>query len=354
MMKLCFSLITVLTLVNIATISLDSRAQAPQKINFQAVIRNSSNTLVVSTAIGMRISILQGSTTGLEVYKEIYNPNPQTNENGLVTLQIGGGIPLSGIFESIKWGNDQYFIKVEIDPTGGTNYVLAGISQLLSVPYALFAKTAENGFSGNYNDLTNKPITDGSETKLAVGANINIIGSGTTASPYVISATSVGGNFTHYIGELFGGGIVVAVWKKDGIEKGLIASLTDISSGISWSNITTLIGTIAQSPIDGLANTAAIISQIGHISSAAKLCDDFTSGGFSDWYLPSIWELNQCYNSAFIINSVLGKTNGFQFDYYWSSTETYDNFAGFQYFDYGSSYFDYKTSAYRVRAVRKF
>jgi len=70
-------------------------------------------------------------------------------------LEIGGG---SG-FDAIQWGNGLHFIKTETDPAGGTDYKISGTSQLLSVPYALYAKTAANGFSGNYNDLTNKPTS---------------------------------------------------------------------------------------------------------------------------------------------------------------------------------------------------
>jgi uncharacterized protein (TIGR02145 family) len=114
-------------------------AQTPEKMSYQAVIRNNSNALVTSTSVGMRVSILQGSPTGTEVYKEIYNPNPQTNANGLVSIEIGGGIPLTGTFATIDWANGPYFIKTETDPVGGTNYTITGVSQLLSVPYALYS-----------------------------------------------------------------------------------------------------------------------------------------------------------------------------------------------------------------------
>jgi hypothetical protein len=134
-------------------------AQAPQKMSYQAVIHNDSNVLVINTQIGMRISILRDSANGTEVYKEIYNPNPQTNANGLVTVEIGGGIPLTGTFAAIDWSAGPYFIKTETDPTGGTNYTITGTSQLLSVPYAIYADEAGNGFSGSFNDLTNKPTT---------------------------------------------------------------------------------------------------------------------------------------------------------------------------------------------------
>jgi len=132
-------------------------AQAPQKMSYQCVVRNASGKLVASQSIGLRISILQESASGNVVYQETYNPKPQTNTNGLVTVEIGGGEVLSGSFADIDWGSGTYFLKTETDPTGGTNYTISGTSQLLSVPYALHAKTADNGFSGNYDDLSNKP-----------------------------------------------------------------------------------------------------------------------------------------------------------------------------------------------------
>jgi trimeric autotransporter adhesin len=124
----------------------------PQKISFQAVVRNSANTLISNTSVGMRISILQGSATGTEVYKETYSPNPITNINGLVTLAIGSGIPQFGTFSTIDWANGPYFIKTETDPAGGTNYTISGTTQMLSVPYALYAASSGNvgwGLTGN-------------------------------------------------------------------------------------------------------------------------------------------------------------------------------------------------------------
>lgn len=123
-------------------------AQPPDKMSYQAVVRNISNQLVVNAPIGVRISILQGSITGTEVFKEIYNPNPSTNDNGLVTIEIGSGIAMTGTFASIDWSDGPCFIKTEIDPAGGTNYSITGTSQLLSVPYALHAKSAETVIGG--------------------------------------------------------------------------------------------------------------------------------------------------------------------------------------------------------------
>jgi uncharacterized protein (TIGR02145 family) len=117
-------------------------AQSPEKMSYQAVIRNSSDAIVTNTQIGMQISILQGSASGTAVYVETQTPT--TNANGLVSIEIGAGTMLSGDFTTIDWANGTYFIKTETDPTGGTSYSITGTSQLLSVPYALHAKTAES------------------------------------------------------------------------------------------------------------------------------------------------------------------------------------------------------------------
>lgn len=115
-------------------------AQSPEKMSYQAVIRNADNNLVANTVVGMQISILQTSADGVTVYTETQTPT--TNANGLVSLEIGTG-DSSDDFSTIDWANGLYFIKTETDPSGGTNYTITGVSQLLSVPYALHAKTAE-------------------------------------------------------------------------------------------------------------------------------------------------------------------------------------------------------------------
>ncbi|MBN2669393.1 MAG: hypothetical protein JXR60_09195 [Bacteroidales bacterium] len=121
-------------------------AQSPEKMSYQAVIRNSSDALVINTQIGMQISILQGSASGTAVYVETQTPT--TNANGLVSIEIGTGTVESGDFTTIDWGSDTYFIKTETDLSGGTSYSITGTSQLLSVPYALHAKTAETVTGG--------------------------------------------------------------------------------------------------------------------------------------------------------------------------------------------------------------
>jgi hypothetical protein len=114
-----------------------AQAQAPQKMSYQAVVRNAANALITNTAVGVKISVIQTTANGTVVYSESHAPT--TNANGLATFEIGGGTVLSGTFSTINWSNGPYFIKTETDPTGGTNYTISGTSQLASVPYALFA-----------------------------------------------------------------------------------------------------------------------------------------------------------------------------------------------------------------------
>ena len=121
-------------------------AQAPEKMSYQAVVRNTTNNLVVSQNVGMQISILQGSATGTAVYVETQTPT--SNTNGLVTIEIGSGTVVSGNFATINWANGPYFIKTETDPTGGSSYTITGTSQLLSSPYALYAKTSGSSTPG--------------------------------------------------------------------------------------------------------------------------------------------------------------------------------------------------------------
>ena len=133
------------TLIALVIFSLGAFAQVPQKMSYQAVVRNASNTLIVNTGVGMRISILQGSSTGSSVYVETQTPT--TNANGLVSIEIGGGSVVSGTFSSINWSTGNYYIKTEVDPTGGTSYTITGASQLLSVPYAMYAGNAGGGLN---------------------------------------------------------------------------------------------------------------------------------------------------------------------------------------------------------------
>lgn len=130
------------TFLLLAQLSGAAIAQAPDKMSYQAVIRDAANNLVSSSMVGMQISILQGSIAGSAVYLETHSTT--SNQNGLVTIEIGTGVAISGDFSTIDWSSGPYFIKTETDPNGGTNYTITGTSELLSVPYAFMANSALN------------------------------------------------------------------------------------------------------------------------------------------------------------------------------------------------------------------
>lgn len=120
-----------------------AKAQAPQKMSYQSIIRDNSNNILSNGAVGLKISILQGSPTGTVVFVETHATT--TNINGLITIEIGGGTAVTGTLAGINWESGPYFLKTEADPTGGTSYTLTTTSQLLSVPYSLHSKTSGDG-----------------------------------------------------------------------------------------------------------------------------------------------------------------------------------------------------------------
>jgi len=393
-----------LTLLAAVLLTANVFAQAPQKMSYQAVIRNSGGTLVTSTQIGMEINIRQGSPTGTVVYTETQTPT--TNANGLVSIEIGGGAG----FNTINWGTSTYFIETKtalVAPL--TTYTITGVSQLLSVPYALNAKTADNGITSqqasdiiannakvgittaqadaitantakvgitnvqstklagiadgaevnvqaDWNQATttaddyikNKPTiptaADGSETKVTAGTNVTVTGSGTTASPYVINATSSGSG-TRYLGEEYDGGIIFYLYTDNtGTQKGLIVSKTEHTA--LWQNTGVLVN--ANKTSNGSYNMNLMTN-----SPARTWVETILGAG---WYLPSIDELSLLWHNRFHVNnsSASGLTLLSSTAYYWSSTEYTATSAFFFMFINGTTNIGTKTSSYNVRGVRAF
>ena len=291
----------------------------PNAFNYSAVARDAAGQLIVNSNLGIQMSILKTTSNGVVQYSE--NHSVTTDEFGLFNLIIGGGAVQIGSMSAIDWSNDNYYLKVGMDATGGTNFLTMGTTQLLSVPYAMYAKSAGS-------------ISTGGGT---------------------------GGGFTHYIGEQFGGGVIFHLWKDaQGSEHGLIVDIVDLSTGQSWSNqSSTSIGASAQSSWDGLSNSNAIVGQAGHTSSAAALCLNSTNGNQSDWYLPSIDELSLLWHNRFNVNKSLSSIGGatvlpFSAVNYWSSSEfNASNAWGLLCFD-GSASYNGKGGTNSVRAVRAF
>jgi len=179
----------------------------------------------------------------------------------------------------------------------------------------------------------------------------------------VWTAVSGGGDTGHYIGELYGGGVVF--WVDHTGQHGLVCSMIDISDSQPWSNvISILIGPTAQSDWDGLSNSNAIVGQSEHTSSAAQLCldyinADYGTGVYTDWYLPARGELNHLWNNIFEVHKALESdgnpaTTSIAKDTYWSSTEVYSKYAwSFDFYGGFTGGAD-KRSTLNVRSVRAF
>lgn len=388
----------------------------PQKMSYQAVIRNSSDQLVKNNSIGMRITILQGSPTGTVVYTE--TQIPITNANGLVTTEIGGGTG----FSSIDWSAGPYFLKTETDPAGGTNYTITGTTQLLSVPYALHAKTAETVTGGitetdplwsvsplfgitstsisnwntsfswgnhsiagyltsftetdpaftswdkDFNDLTNKPtlfsgsfvdLTNKPITIAGYGITDAFSGSYTDLTNKPTNATTTADGFMSSTDKT----------KLNGLQNVNITAGTEISVTGTYPDITIA----TTSPIytiglnEDLGGYIFYVTPDGRHGLVAATQDQSTS---YNWYLSTNCISNPAnHNTAgkkytdwrlptyFEFDSMYNqKTNigGFISGYYWSSSETNYNRAWCQDFGNGNK-LDYDKSTFKcLRAVRDF
>jgi hypothetical protein len=198
-------------------------AQVPEKMSYQAIVRNATGQLLTNQNVAVRVSVLQGSAAGTSVYSERITGT--TNVNGLVSLEIGSGTVLSGTFNTINWGGNSYYLKTETDPAGGTNYTITGTSQLLSVPYALYAKSSGGGGGGSltlpYTTVENNAGTLFSITNDGDGTSVEGINNTTTSSiaPVrgIVNSTAPGGFSSAVRGINNGtGGLGIGVWGSQG------------------------------------------------------------------------------------------------------------------------------------------
>lgn len=193
-------------------------AQVPEKMSYQAIMRNGSGQILSNQAIAVRVSVLQGSPAGAAVYSERLTGN--TNVNGLVTLEIGAGTVLTGTFNTINWSTGNYYLKTETDPAGGTNYTIAGTSQLLSVPYAMYAKTAGGGggsFAIPYTNTVNNAGTLFTLINDGDGTSVEGISNSTSSSIAAVRGTVTNvapGGFSSAVRGINNGtgGLGVGVW----------------------------------------------------------------------------------------------------------------------------------------------
>ena len=342
MKRQTLAIIALLTILS----SIPLFSQVPEGIKYQAVARDASGAVLADTEVGFDIGIIQGSVDGITVYNETHTA--VTNKFGMVALTIGQG-DSGDDFSAIDWSKGPYFLNIKVDG------ISMGTSQLLSVPYAIYSKEAENVFSGDYNDLSNKPdLSDfiSEEADPVFGASI--AGSITSSDTAKWNQAYVPDSVTAYQA---GYGISIS-------NKVISASIPDpeqpvpiiyrggiiyvnpvLFSSSDWGDNNFL--TNADSDTDGKINTKMIVDVIGEGTYPAKICSDLADFGNSDWYLPSRYELDAIYKQSYLLKYINYSSQ------YWSSTEMNKDMAWKLNFYNGAQAADFKLRTYTYFCVRR-
>lgn len=268
-----------LSILVLLALSLSVSAQVPQSMNYQAVARDANGVVMSNQNISIQLSVLDGSATGTVSYMERHNVT--TNTFGLFTVAVGQGQAMTGTFSAINWASGSKWMKVEMDPTGGTNYGTMGVSQLLSVPYALYAA---NGGSSSVNVTTSISGNGTAANPLSIaqqGATVGqtLIWNGTTWVPGTITGSDNWGTQS-------------AVTNPSLTGNGTAASPLDIASqgaatgqvlgwnGTAWAPVTLSSGTGAGDNWGSqVAITTAAITGNGTAASPIDLASQGASAG---------------------------------------------------------------------------
>ena len=287
------------------------------------ILKNTTGTGVPSIAVAADFPILNQNTTGTAGSTATLATGRTISMNGDVAYTspaFDGSANVLGTATLASIGTAGTYTKVTTDGKGrvtaGTNITAGDVPTLNQNTTGTAANVTGIVALANGGTGTATP-------SLVAGTNVTITG---TFPNQTINSSGGGGGGGTEIGALIGGGIVAAVFNDNGVNKALIASLTNLGNAPytipAFQSI--LIGATAQSFFNGLTNTNAIIAQTGAAATtayAAGLARLFAAGGFSDWYLPALYELHMLYNSAALTSKVTGVTAFDAAFNYFSSTE---------------------------------
>lgn len=282
-------------------------------IVYNTLVMSNSKILLKNTLLGVKVSIHKGSEKGEIIYAEVQQA--KTNVKGNLQIEIGVSYVISGKYANFDPTGGPYFIRLDIDPKGGTDYNIN-----ITRPFVNTAK----GIQSNY--------------KFALGNK-------------VIQK--------RYVGEIWGGGIIFHLNKDSlGNDHGLIASLHDLSKNARWGlNGIDFFG--FKNASVGKENTKAMITNGAEPGTASQLCNKYSHDGFKDWYLPAIKEMILLFEVRGIIDEILDKdksdkTKGLENKQYWTSTGYSASTSWFFSFYNGGATNYGKNFVFNVRAIRAF
>ncbi len=285
------------------SLSLPVFAQAPQGLSYQAVARDNSGQLLPNQQLGLRISILNGSSLGPVVYQETFTP--KTNSLGLFTLAIGYGTATSGNFDAINWGSGLKYLKVEMDPLGGTTYSDLGTTELMSVPYALYSSKSGNPFIAGKgisvsNDTISNTLPDQKITLTGTG-NTSISGTypdftiHTDVPPAYLAGTGI-----NLSGTTFSAQNTKALWNADQLQgKAVSPGIPTNGEVLKWNS-----SLASWEP--GTDSTTTYVAGTGITINGTTINADYTAGtgiNISNGVINSAWTYNSGSNDISNSNS---------------------------------------------------
>ncbi len=365
-MKKFLTLVLAIVLVNFST------AQSPQGINYQAIVKNSAGEIMANQNLSLRLCIRQGNANGTITYQEI--KSLITNAQGLVTTTLGSGPATIGNFSALDWSNGLKYLQVDMNL--GQGWLLLGTEQLQSVPYALYAETvpvavslagdtlqigqnniiipgisAANHILGCTNSAAcnfNPLATDNDGSCHITGQACDDNNTATTNDQYNSQCNCVG-TISYSIGSAGPAGGVVFYDKGSYSNGWRYLEVYPVSFSGIWGCQGTLVAGITNTIGAGNVNTAAIVAACSSTNAVARIIDNYSVNGFSDWYLPNNAEMNLISDNLYSQN--IGNIPG---PFHWSSSQQNANEGGLYDLEFDQSDIQAKNVNISGIPVRKF
>ena len=303
----------VLVFIIVLTTNVKAQSHTIKTIVYNTLVLNSSKLLLKNAHLGIKATIIKGDEKGHVIYAEILKG--QTNNKGNLAIDIGVGYVVAGKYSNFDFTSGPYMIKLEIDPHGGTNYIIN-----ITRPFVNLAKGSATTF------------------RFTVGSKVIV---------------------KRYVGELYGGGIIFHLNKDSlGNEHGLIASLQDVSTSAKWG-LSGIDFYGFKNASDGKDNYKAMLNNGAEPGTASRIVEKYQHDGYKDWYLPALKELLLLYQVKEVIDKILDtdkneKTKGLERKHYWSSTGYSASTSWFFSFYNGGATNYGKNYVFNVRAIRAF